>query len=96
MVQKQLENNPNEVPVVENTIINQPVTSQINDVDMETAKREKSDYSGSKDENESDTQKKTKVSPIILRDKSKWLLLRTHMEKCVPKIGFSPNDMDQS
>ncbi|KAG5877066.1 hypothetical protein JTB14_014549 [Gonioctena quinquepunctata] len=35
MVPKQLENNPHNVPVV-NTIINKPVISQTNDVDMKT------------------------------------------------------------
>ncbi|KAG5861846.1 hypothetical protein JTB14_003429 [Gonioctena quinquepunctata] len=31
---------------------------------------------------------KVKVSPIISRDKSKWIPLRDYMDKCVPKIGY--------
>ncbi|KAG5862284.1 hypothetical protein JTB14_035685 [Gonioctena quinquepunctata] len=44
--------------------------------------------SESEGEIENETQKKLRVPPIILRDKSEWIPLRDFMDKCVPKIGY--------
>ncbi|KAG5866427.1 hypothetical protein JTB14_014001 [Gonioctena quinquepunctata] len=52
-------------------------------------KSDDSETSPSDSDGENETEKKMKVPPIILRDKTKWIPLRNYMYKCVPKIGYT-------